>query len=186
MKRRDFLIMLAVPSVLIVLPLIGSLTVDGWNWKWNDFLAAWTIFAVTTAFFRLLVLKSAGNWAYQAAAALAVLTGFLITWVTMAVQIIGEDNPGNGLYLLTVLGGLIGVLVARFRPAGLSLVAFGMSAALLVIPAVAVIRWPADFSPGYARIQFGSAVLAAIYATAGLLFRRAARITAGARTCSQE
>lgn len=175
MKRQDYLIILLVPSVLILLPIVGSLTVDGWNWKWNDFLAAWVIFAVTTAFFRFLAKKSAGNLAYKAGAALAVIASFLVTWVTMAVQIIGEDNPGNGLYLLTILGGFIGVLVSRFRASGLSIVAFGMAAAFVMIPAVAVVRWPNDFDPGYLKIQLGSAVLAAVYVTSGLLFRRAAR-----------
>jgi hypothetical protein len=174
MQRKDYLLTALVPSALLLLPLAGQLTVEGWNWKWNDFVIAWVVFAIATGFFRYLATRPMANLAYKAGTAIAVVTGFLITWVTLAVQIIGDDNPGNGLYLLTILGGFIGVGVARCRPAGLALVAFGMAIVLLLIPVVSVLLWPADFNPGYPRIQFGSAVLAALFTASGLCFRRAA------------
>ncbi len=173
MKRRDLIIILLVPSLLLLLPLAGSLTVEGWNWIWHDFLMAWVVFAITTSFFRFLVTRPVANLPYKAGAALAVTTGFLITWINLAVQIIGEDNPGNGLYLLTILGGFVGVGLARCRPAGLAMVAFAMAAALLLIPVIAVLRWPGDFSPGYTKVQFLSAGFAALFLASGLLFRRA-------------
>lgn len=179
MKRIDTLIVVLVPSALLLIPLAGQLTVDGWNWKWNDFLMAWVVFAITTAFLRFLMTRPVANFAYKAGAAIAVLTGFLITWVTLAVQIIGEDNPGNGLYLLTILGGFIGVGVSRFQPTVLARVAFAMAAALLLIPVVAVLRWPTDFSPGYPKVQILSAGFAALFTVSGLLFRRAAGQTRG-------
>ncbi len=174
MKRKDTLIIALVPLGLLLIPLAGSLTVEGWNWKWHDFLMAWAVFTFTTLFLRFLVTRPVANFAYKAGAVLAVITGFLITWITMAVQIIGEDNPGNGLYLLTILGGFIGVGVSRFRPAGLAWVAFAMAALLLTIPAVSVLLWPADFNPGYPKVQMLSAGFAAMFAASGLLFRHAA------------
>lgn len=174
MKRKDWIIVALVPSALLLVPITGQLTVEGWNWKWNDFVVAWVIFGITTWFFRFLVTRPMANLPYKAGAALAVVTGFLITWCDLAAQIIGEDNPGNVFYLLTILGGFIGVGVARFRPAGLAWVAFAMATALFFIPIVAVLRWPADFSPGYPKVQLLSSVLAAIYIASGLLFRRAA------------
>jgi len=175
MKRQDYRLILIVPSLLLLLPLVGQLTVEGWHWTWHDFAFAWFIFAVTTAFARFLMTRPVADLAYKSGVALAVLAGFLITWITMAVQIIGEDNPGNGLYLLTILAGFGGVFVARFRPRGLALVAFAMALVLLTIPAVAFAFWPGDFNPGYPKIQLLSAGFAALFATAGLLFLRAAR-----------
>lgn len=174
MNRRDLRIILIVPSVLIIAPIIGALSIEDWHWGWQGFVVAWTLFALTTTFFRFLLTRQPGNRAFMAGVAFAVPTGFAIVWVTMAVQIIGEDNPGNGLYLLTVLGGFIGVFVARFRAAGLAWVAFAMAVALFLIPIVAVLRWPADFSPGYPKIQLLSAGLAAMFTASGLCFRRAA------------
>ncbi len=175
MKRKDYLIVAVVPSALLLLPLIGSLTVEGWNWTWHDFLMAWVVFGVTTLFYRFLATRPVANRAYKVGGALAVVAGFLITWITLAVQIIGDDNPGNGLFLLTILGGFVGVALSRFRPAGLAIVAFAMAATLLLIPVVAVLNWPADFSPGYPKVQLLSAGFAAMFLTSGLLFRHAAK-----------
>jgi len=179
MKTKDYRLVVFVPSVLLLLPITGSLTVEDWNWKWNDFLMAWVVFALTTLFYRFLATRPLANLPYKAGAALAVLAGFLITWVNLAVQIIGEDNPGNGLYLLTILGGFVGVGLSRFQPARLAWVALGMAAALVLIPAVAVSFWPGDFSPGYPKVQLLSAGFAAMFVASGLLFRRAARQSLG-------
>lgn len=177
MKTKDALIIALVPPALLLIPFVGNFTVDGWNWIWSDFVMAWAVFFITTAFLRFLVTRPVANFAYKAGASLAVITGFLITWITMAVQIIGGDNPGNVLYLLTILGGFVGVGLVRLQPAGLAKVAFAMAAVLVAIPAVSVLLWPADFNPGYARVQLLSAGFAAMFVAAGLLFRHAARQT---------
>ncbi len=177
MKTKDYLIVALVPLALLLIPLTGQITVEGWNWTWSDFVMAWVVFTITTAFLRFLVTRPVANFAYKAGASLAVITGFLITWITMAVQIIGDDNPGNLLYLLTILGGFVGVGLVRFQPAGLAWVAFGMAALIVAIPAVSVALWPADFNPGYPRVQILTACFAAMFAASGLLFRHAARQT---------
>lgn len=175
MNQQDLRLIALVPTGLLLIPFVGNLTVAGWNWTWHDFLFAWVIFAFTTAFLRFLIVRAQGSLAYKAGAALAIGTGFCITWGTFAVQLIGEDNPGNVLYLLMILGGFIGVLVARFRAAGLAWVAFAMAAALALIPVVAVLRWPADFAPGYPKVQLLSAGFATLFIASGLCFRHAAR-----------
>lgn len=175
MKTKDLRLIVLVPLALLLLPLTGQLTVDGWNWSIGDFVMAWVVFTITTAFLRFLVTRPVANVAYKAGAALAALTGFLIVWINLAVQIIGEDNPGNGLYLLTILGGFIGVGVTRCQPAGLAKVAFVIAAALVLIPAVSFQFWPTDFSPGYPKVQLLSTGFAALFAASGLCFRSASR-----------
>ena len=173
MKTKDYLIVTLLPLALLLIPLTGQLTVDGWHWTWTDFVFAWVVFSLTTFFFRYLVTRQTANFAYKAGVALAVLAGFLVFWITAAVQIIGDENPGNLFYLLTLLGGFIGVCVARFRPAGLARVAFAMAAALILIPAVSFLLWPADFNPGYAKVQILSSGFAAMFLGSGLLLRQA-------------
>lgn len=182
MKRKDYLLIALVPLAVLVIPLVGVLTSPEWQWTWRDFVVAWVILAATTAFYRLLVTRPVANLAYRAGVALAIAGGFLITWVTLAVQIIGDDNPGNLLYLGAILGGGVGVGFARFQPAGLARVAFGLAAVLVLIPAVSVLLWPADFNPGYAKVQFLSTGFAALFALAGLLFRHAASQSSHAAT----
>lgn len=174
MKTKDYLLIALVPPALLLIPLTGQLAVEGWHWKWNDFLMAWVVFTFATWFFRFLVTRPMANLPYKAGVALAVVTGFFITWTNLAVQIIGDDNPGNLLYLLTILGGFIGVAVARFQPAGLAKLAFGMAAAFFLIPIVSVSLWPDDFNPGYAKVQILSTGFAAMFTLSGLLFRHAA------------
>lgn len=174
MKTKDYLIVALLPLALLLIPFVGNMTVEGWNWTASDFVLAWVIFSITTFFFRFLVTRPMANFAYKAGVTLAVATGFFITWVSIAVQIIGDDNPGNLLYLLTILGGFIGVGLTRFQPAGLAKVAFAMAAALVLIPFISHLLWPDDFNPGYPRIQLLSAGFAMLFLASGLLFRHAA------------
>lgn len=177
MKRKDHLIVALVPPALLLIPLTGQLTVEGWNWEWNDFVFAWVVFTITTFFYRLLITRRPANLAYKAGVGLAVLAGFLITWISLAVQIIGDENPGNLLYLLTILGGFIGVGLARFEPAALARVAFTMATAIFLIPVISILVWPTDFNPGFAKVLLLSSFFAAMFTASGLLFRHTARIT---------
>ena len=69
--------------------------------------------------------------------------------MSIGPKIISEENPGNLLYLLTILLGLIGVGFSRFRPAFLAWVAFGLAAAILVVPVITLLLWPPPLSaPG--------------------------------------
>jgi hypothetical protein len=37
------------PLLLLIVPLVGNLTVTGWNWQWHDFAFAyviWTVFGL--------------------------------------------------------------------------------------------------------------------------------------------
>lgn len=35
-----------MPAVLLIIPLIGEFTIEGWNWGWNGFLFAYVIWTV--------------------------------------------------------------------------------------------------------------------------------------------
>ncbi|AOS44716.1 hypothetical protein Verru16b_01783 [Lacunisphaera limnophila] len=174
MKPKDYLLIALVPLALLLIPLTGQLTVDGWNWTWHDFVFAWVVFATTTFFYRLLATRRVANLAYKAAAALAVLTGFLVFWISAAVQIIGDENPANVLYLAVILTGLIGTGVARFQPAGMARAAFATAGVTFLIPVVALLFWPADFSPGVAKVFLLNGGFVLLFTASGLLFRHAA------------
>ena len=68
MKTKDYLIVALLPLALLLVPLTGQLTVDGWHWTWHDFLFAWVVFSVTTFVFRLIVSRKFANLAYKAGA----------------------------------------------------------------------------------------------------------------------
>lgn len=185
MQKRDFLIVAFFPLAVLLIPLVAMQFTREVNWTLSDFVIMWVVLSIPTFLFRLLVTRKGIGLAYKLGAALSVVAGFLITWVNLAVQIIGDDNPGNVFYFLIILGGMIGVGASRLQPAGLSKVAFSMAGALLIVPVIAVQLWPADFNPGFARVFLLNLGFVLMFATAGLLFRHAAGGASTARPPKQ-
>jgi hypothetical protein len=182
MQKKDYLIVALAPFPVLMIPLVGVMVSREWKWGFFDFVFAWVVLACTTFAYRLLVSRKSANLTYRLGAGLAVVTGFVITWTNLAVQIIGDDNPGNGLYFLVILGGMIGVGLSRFQPAGLAKVAFAMAAAFPVVPVVSVLLWPGDFNPGFPQVLLLSSCFGAAFVAAGLLFRHAAGQPGGSGT----
>lgn len=176
MKSKDYLIVALVPLAVLLIPLVAMQFTREVNWTWSDFAVMWVVLSVPTFLFRLLVTRQWASLPCRLGAGLAVVTGFLMTWVNLAVQIIGHDNPANLFYFVVILLGLIGVGLARFQPAGLAKTAFITAAATFLVPIVAYLAWPTDFSPGVPRVFILNGGFVLLFAGAGLLFRHAARV----------
>jgi hypothetical protein len=174
MQKKDFLIVALAPLPVLLIPLVGMMISEEWKWTLSDFVAAWVLLAGTAFVYRLLATRKTATLAYRAGAGLAVAAGFLLTWVNLAVQIIGHENPANLLYLGVILVGLTGVFLSRFQPAGMANAAFATAAAAFLVPVVAVICWPGDFSPGVPQVFLLNGGFVLMFAGAGLLFRHAA------------
>lgn len=174
MKTKDYLVVALAPFPVLLIPLFGNTFIEGWNWSPGDFVFAWVVLAIATFVYKLMATSKSATLAYRIAAALAVLAGFLIFWFTAAVQIIGDENPGNILYGGVILTGLIGVGLARFQARGLACAAFATAVATLLVPVVAFIFWPADFSPGVPQVFMLNGFFALMFVVSGLLFRHAA------------
>jgi hypothetical protein len=72
-----------VPAILLIVPIIGELTVEGWNWSWHDYLFAyviWTIFGL--AYVQLT--KNALTTKRKVAIGAAVFGLLAIIWVVLA------------------------------------------------------------------------------------------------------
>lgn len=173
MKTKDFLIVAFFPLAVLAIPLVAMRFTREVNWTFSDFAVMWVVLTVPTFLFRLLVTRP-HPLTYKLGAAIAVVTGFFITWVNLAVQIIGDDNPAFILYFVALLIGLVGVGVSRLQPAGMAKAAFATAAALFLVPIIAVICWPSDFSPGVLPIFFGNTLLVLAFVASGLLFNHAA------------
>ncbi len=180
MKTKDYLIVVLAPVPALLMALMGNLFIEGWNWNPGSFVFAWVVIAGATFVYKRVATSPAATLAYRLGAGLAVLAGFLITWFTAAVQIIGAENPGNVLYLGVILTGLTGVGLSRLRPSGLAKAAFATAAATFLVPVIATIFWPADFSPGVEKAFILNGCFALMFAVSGLLFRHAAGQPSGA------
>jgi hypothetical protein len=174
MKTKDYLIVALAPLLVLLVPSVGVMVSEEWNWTLSDFVVAWVLLAGTTFTYRLLATRKAANFAYRAGAGLAVAAGFLLTWVNLAVQVIGHENPANNFYFGVVLIGLVGAGLARFQPAGMAMTAFATAAATLLVPVIAFFAWPTDFSPGVGQVFSLNLGFVLLFAGSGLLFRHAA------------
>ncbi len=75
--------------------------------------------------------------------------------------------------------GLIGAIIARFAPRGMSWALFAMALAQAVVPVIAFFIWRPDFDLGVVQIFALNAGFVLLFAVSGLLFRRAS--AAGAK-----
>jgi hypothetical protein len=174
MKTKDYLIVALVPLFILMIPLVAMQFTAEVKWTLSDFVAMWFVLTVPTFLFRLLFTRKWASLPYRLGAGLALLAGFLMTWVNLAVQIIGHDNPANVLYLGVALFGLAGVGFSRFHPAGLARAAFATAAAVFLVPVIGYLAWPGDFSPGVLRVFVLNGGFVAMFVFSGLLFRHAA------------
>ena len=159
-------------AALLALPLVAMQFTQEVNWTAADFIVAAVILVGAGLGTQYLVTRS-GSHAYRIGAVLAVLVIFLTIWSNLAVGMIGdEDNPYNLLFGGVVLVGLAGMILARFRPAGM---AAAMTAAAIAQAAVGAFGLSADPRGGLLSIAF-----AGFWLLAAALFWVASRQRTGA------
>lgn len=68
-------------AVALIIPLLGNLFVEGWNWSWHDFIFAW-VFWVVMATTILFITRKVGK--YYLLVGVAVFLVFAAVWVMLA------------------------------------------------------------------------------------------------------
>lgn len=174
---RRLIIWGLVVGAILMIPLVAMQFTTDVDWSVGDFIAM-GILLYGSAFMYELIAMQGGGIEYRVAVALAVLTGFLLVWVNLAVGIIGsEDHPANTLYIGVIIIGLIGTVIARLKPRGMSYVAFVVSAAQFLVPFIALAIWAptvmsTDEGPGVAGVIMLNSFFAALFAMSAILFRQ--------------
>ncbi len=162
-------------GLILLIPLLGNLFIDGWNWSLFDFIVGGTlVFAAGLTY--ELVAKRMSNKGYRFAVGLAVGTAFILTWVNLAVEIIGDNNPANLMYFAVPIVGFIGAVTAKFRPQGMARALFGTALAQAAVPVIALIIWSpqaTSWAPGVLRVFGLNAVFVMLFVASAFLFRRA-------------
>lgn len=112
---------------------------------------------------------------YRSAAALAVVAACLLVWLSLGVGIIGQDGDRANIMFFGVLAvGLIGAVVARFKPVGMARALTAAACAQAVVTAIALIGrmgWPYS---GPAELIALNGWFIAMYLASAWLFRRSA------------
>lgn len=159
---------------LLLIPLIAMQVTNEVNWTLGDFVFA-AVLILGVGIPLDLVMRKTGDMAYRVGAVLALGTAFLTVWVNVAVGIIGSENDAVNLLFFAVLAiGIVGALVARFRPLGM---ARAMAATAVAQAAVAIGALVAGWtSPSTDRIEIVALwVFVALWVGAAVLFRASAR-----------
>ena len=188
-ERNRFIIMnnqnivrIALGTVAILLiPLFAMLFTSEVTWDLADFIIAGLLLFATGLTFHQLV-RRAENVAYRAAVGVALVTGHILVWVNLAVGIIGsEDNPANLMYVGVLVVGVIGALISRLHPHGMSLTLSAMAIAQALVPVFALIFWKPSVPSLEATMDLFvwgvSALFALLFGVSAMLFRRAHALT---------
>lgn len=154
-------------ALLLLAPLIAMRFTSEVNWTGSDFVAFGAMLAVLCGGVELAV-RMSRHHSYRAAAGIALVAGFLLVWMNLAVGIIGnENNPANQMFFGVLAVGLVGALIARFRAAGLARAMVAMAIAQVLVAVAAQI--------GGAFVWPLTVVFAGLWLGSASLFRRAAR-----------
>lgn len=158
----------AVAAVLLALPAIAMRFTDEVDWNAFDFL----VFGLMLAFacgLNEVACRLSGSLVYRLAAAVAIGTGFLVTWANLAVGIIGNESEPVNLAFFGVLAlGLVGTAVVRARAAGMARVLLVLAVAQVGVSVVAWLAGLGDTPPVAVVFVLG-------WLVAAWLFRVAAR-----------
>jgi hypothetical protein len=129
----------ATAAILLLLPLFAMQVTNEVAWDLADFVFAGVLIVGVGVAYELTV-RMTGNTPYRAAVAVALAAAFILIWINLAVGIIGtEDNPANLMYGGVLVVGIIGAVIARFRPDGMARALFAAALAQAVVAAIALI-----------------------------------------------
>ena len=166
LRNRSAIRIVLATAFLLLLPLLAMQFTDQVAWDLTDFIVA-GILLLGAGITYELVASRAGNVVYRAAVGVAVATALILVWMNLAVGIIGnEENPANLMYVGVLAVGIIGAIVARFRPRGMAGALFATALAQMSVAVIALVA-----GLGFTLILNG--FFAALWVGSAMLFRRA-------------
>lgn len=160
-------------AFLLLLPLVAMQFTTEVDWTGADFAVMGVMLGTVCLAFELAV-RVARTHAYVVGAGVAVAAGFLLTWINLAVGIIGnENNPANQIFFGVLIVAIFGAVLSRLQPLRL---ARAMEVTAVAQLAAAVVT----FFLAQAHVWVLTAVFAAMWLLSAQLFHNAAREEAGA------
>lgn len=175
---KHFAVIVLVTIVILLIPLAAMKFSDEVNWSAGDFVVA-AILLIGSGLIYEFVSRKMRSHLYKIAAGIFVASSLILIWANLAVGIIGnEDNPANAMYIIVIAVGIVGSVITRFKPIGMTRTLLTMAAAQMLVPVIALIIWQpqADSMEGLLGILgvFSlNAFFAVLFISSALLFKRA-------------
>ena len=165
-----------VTALVLLVPLVAMQFSDEVVWTVSDFVVAGILLGGTGLLFQL-AWRKAGSIVYRAAAGVALASALFLVWVVLAVGAVGETgDPFDLLYVGVLAVGVIGAVVARFKPHGMARALLAMALAQVLVAAIALIagKHQAPIS-SVGEIVGLNGMFAALFVAAAWLFREDGR-----------
>ena len=174
MMQKNIIRIALGTGLILLIPLVAMQFTEEVNWDLFDFAFMGALLFGTGLTYELVARKG-GTIAYRAAVGIACTAAFLLVWVNGAVGIIGnEGNPANLMYFGVLAIGIIGAIVARFRPQGMTRALFATALAQALVPVIALITQVASWgAAGVFGVFVLNACFVMLFVVSALLFRRA-------------
>lgn len=110
------------------------------------------------------------------AVGVALAAALLLAWLSLGVGIIGRDgDSANRMYFGVLAVGVVGAIIARFRPRGMAWVLLAMALAQMLVAAIALIAGLGRPWSGALELLALNAFFVMLFVVAALLFRHSAQ-----------
>ena len=175
MQTKNYLRWVLVTAVVLAIPALamafnlaipdpGSSSEGGVNWGPMDF-AIMGVLVLGSGLLYEYASSRRGSVAQKAAVGIAVLAGFGLVWVNLAVGMMDVEN-GNLMYVLVLFVALVGAAIGRFEPREAAIAMFATAAAQAIVAVIGLVA-------GLGPTILADAFWIAGWVASGLLFRQA-------------
>ncbi|MCA1367133.1 hypothetical protein I6F15_06940 [Bradyrhizobium sp. BRP14] len=165
-----------IAALALLLPLVAMQVTDEVNWDETDFAFAGGLIVATGVTFELAA-RMTNNKAYPAAVGVALAAAFSLIWINAAVGIIGsENNPANLMYGGVLAVGIVGAVIARFKPSGMACAFFLTALTQGLVGIIALAAGLGSQAPSFPEaVVCLTGFLVALWLLSAYLFRKAAQ-----------
>jgi hypothetical protein len=162
-------------ALILLLPLLAMLVTDEVAWGPTDFALAGALLFGTGRAYQLVATRT-GDISYRAAVGVALAAAFMLVWLVGAVGVLGEEGDRADLMYAGVLAvGVLGAVIARFRPDGMARALLATALAQALVAVIALIAGKHEASITSMPELLGlNGLFCALFVGSAWLFRRAA------------
>lgn len=161
-------------ALILLLPLVAMQFTAEVTWSLGDFVFAGALL-LGVCFTYEFVARSTANIAYRAAVGIAASGVLILVWLSFSVGIIGRDgDPANKMYFGVLAVGIIGAIIARGRPRGMTGTLFAMALAQTIVAAIALFARLGYPWSGPLELLVLNGFFVALFLGSAWLFRHAA------------
>ena len=163
-------------AALLALPAVAMRFTDEVVWTASDFAVMGAMLLLAGLALEGLV-RASRSWPYRLGAGIAVLAGFGLVWVNLAVGFLGDEgNPANLMFLAVLAVAVGGAALSHARSAGMAGTMLAAAAVQVLVAGVGYAAgWASSGSAGVFEVVMGSTLFGGLWLLAAALFSWAAR-----------